>query len=115
MLKFVVVVAALPFLFAVSPSHAADSACQTTTGGNTVCSGEGALSCQTINGKTTCLTGKDGKSVELRHREESDGDDGDDAPARKSARSRLPNKQVTVDQNGRRVHIENGNVDVQEK
>jgi hypothetical protein len=113
MLKYVALTA-LPFLFLAAPSHAAESACQTTTGGNTVCSGDGALSCQTINGKTTCLTGKDGKSVEVKPRDENDDNDNDAAPPR-APRSRTVNKQVTVDQNGRHVHIENGNVSIEEK
>jgi len=113
MLKYVAL-AALPLLFSVSPSHAAESACQTTTDGNTNCSSDGALSCQTINGKTSCVSGKDARSVEAKP-DDNDDNDGDSAPPRRAARPRAFNKQVTVDQNGRRVRIENGKVDIEEK
>jgi hypothetical protein len=98
------VLAALLCLAAAPARAAESSACQTTTDGNTVCSSDGSLSCQTINGKTTCITGKDGRAVEVNPGEQPD----------RPRPPRLRDRQVTVERDGKSIHIENGNVDIRE-
>jgi hypothetical protein len=104
-------------VLAMTPPASADSMRCRSVNGNVTCAGDGAVSCQTVNGQRVCVSGK-GDVVQsfgagARDGAEDEGDDDDRSTGPPpSVRSRPQPRSFLLERDGARLHLRTGDLTI---
>lgn len=103
----------------LSPAARAESlSCQTVNGQTMCMRGSGSLSCQTVNGQTLCQQGSGSLSCQTVNKRTVCSTDPKDVPGPEALPQRPPDlkgsldQDVTVEQDGGKLRVRAGGVDV---